>query len=166
MTKWYQNGPPTWYSNETDEPTLKEQLRDALEARRQKNDQKNNDQNDEPGAVEEPSTAVALQPTALPARPSIPPGAAHVFSPKELQIMEHDAWSQTFKLKLQAFLSQTQLQAADELTREHTRRAIALWREINEQLEQNRDLPGIEDIVTEVMDTFMKSNKRTLSGWL
>lgn len=160
--KWYQNGPLSWYSNEAHEPTLKDQLRDALEARRQKDDQKDA----EPGSVDETGAAVEVQPTAQPTRPSIPPGAAHVFSPKELQILEHDAWSQMFRLKLQAFLSHTQLQAADELTREHKRLAIALWREILEELEQNRDLPGIEDIVTEIMDTFMKSNKRMLSGWL
>ncbi len=160
--KWYQNGPLGWYSNEADEPTLKDQLRDALEARRQRDDQKDA----EPGAAEETGTAVEVQRTAQPARPSIPPGAAHVFSPKELQILEHEAWSQMFKLKLNAFMSYTQLQAADELTREHVRLASALWREIQEQLKQNRDLPGIEDIMVEIMDNFMKSNKRTLSGWL
>jgi hypothetical protein len=160
--KWYQNGPPSWYSNEADKPTLKDRLRDALEARRQQDGQKDN----EPGAVDETGAAVEPQPTVQPARPSIPPGAAHVFSPKELQIMEHDAWSQMFKQKLQAFMNHTRLQAADELTREHIRLTIALWGEIQEQLEQNRDLPGIEDIVIEIMDNFMKSSKQTLGGWL
>jgi hypothetical protein len=162
--KWYQNGPSNWYGDEPEptEPTLKDQLRDALEARRHQDAQPGG----EPGAVDEAATAVELRPAAQPTRPQVPPGAAHVFSPKELQLMEHDAWSQLFRLKLQAFMSYTQLQAADELTREHKRLAIALWREICEEFEQNRGLPGLEEILSEIMDTFMKSNKRTLSGWL
>jgi hypothetical protein len=157
--EWWQNGPPEYYDRPNEPITLKDRLRKSLEEAREKQSK------DQPTVIDgETGKTIEVRSSTLPTRPSLPSGGT--FSAQELALLEHDAWTQIFRIKLKAFIDYIELQAADELAKEHKRLALALWREIVEELERNKDLPGIEETMIEVMDNFMRSAKDAMTGWI